>query len=88
LAHFYYNVDIWELYDNKKDPDQVHNIINDPAYAEVIKGLKVQLKDLKKTYHNDKSLDEYRKISDTNFGLIGGQNKSEYNVQDIINNKK
>lgn len=88
LAHFYYNVDIWELYDNKKDPDQIHNIINDPAYAEVIKDLKAQLSDLKKTYHNDKSLDEYRKISDTNFGLIGGQNKSEYNVQDIINNNK
>jgi arylsulfatase A-like enzyme len=87
LAHFYYNMDVWELYDNQKDPDQVHNVINDPAYADIVKDLKIQLLELKKVYKNDKSLDDYRKITDTNFGLINGDNKSEYNVQDIINKK-
>ena len=49
LAHFYYNMDVWELYDNQKDPDQVHNVINDPAYADVVKDLKIQLLELKKS---------------------------------------
>ena len=30
LAHFYYNIDVWELYDLEKDPNQVNNVINDP----------------------------------------------------------
>ena len=35
----------WELYDLKKDPFEMDNRYNDPAYADVAAGLKNQLKD-------------------------------------------
>ena len=46
LAHFYYNIDVWELYDLEKDPGQVNNIYNNPNYAEVTTELKLKLKNL------------------------------------------
>jgi len=70
LAHFYYNIDKWELYDLQKDPEQLHNVIDDPIYADVIRSLKLQLKQLQKEYDDNKTLEEYRKISDTDFGSI------------------
>ncbi len=70
LAHFYYNIDQWELYDLKKDPAQMHNVIDDPAYADVVADLKKQLKDLQKQYGDDRTLDEFREISDRDFGRI------------------
>jgi len=33
----------WELYDLKKDPKEVNNVYDDPAYAETVKKLKSQL---------------------------------------------
>jgi arylsulfatase A-like enzyme len=70
LAHFYYNIDKWELYDLQKDPEQLHNVIDDSIYADVIRSLKLQLKQLQKEYDDNKTLEEYRKISDTDFGSI------------------
>ncbi|WP_290541194.1 sulfatase [Alistipes sp.] len=35
LIHFYKDVDEWELYDLKKDPHEMCNVYNDPAYAAV-----------------------------------------------------
>lgn len=87
LAHFYYNIDVWELYDLEKDPSQMNNIINDPLYAEVIVELKEQLKDLMAKYENNKNLEDFRVITDTDFGRIvdeiGGEEES---VQDILTN--
>lgn len=85
LAHFYYNIDDWELYDNKKDPEQLHNIIDDPEYSNIVKELKERLKDLMKKYHDDKSLEEFREITDKDFGDIV-ERKGE-TVEDIINEK-
>ena len=31
LAHFYYDVDEWELYDRKNDPMEMNNVYDDPA---------------------------------------------------------
>lgn len=87
LAHFYYNVDLWELYDRKKDPKQMHNIINDPKYANVIKDLKNQLTDMMKKSGNNKSLEDFRKITDKDFGSIIERN-GEDDVNHIINSKK
>jgi arylsulfatase A-like enzyme len=84
LAHFYYSIDKWEFYDNEKDPDQVINRINDPAYADIISKLKLELKALMKNYDNDLPLAEYRKISDKDFGEIV---KNGEGVKDIITNK-
>ena len=35
LIHFYNDVDEWELYDEKTDPNELHNVYDDPAYASV-----------------------------------------------------
>ena len=46
LIHFYYDIDEWELYDLKKDPDELKNVYDDPAYADVVKELKAELRRL------------------------------------------
>ena len=43
LIHFYDPIDSWELYDLKEDPNEMHNLINDPDYAEVVADMKVRL---------------------------------------------
>lgn len=58
LAHFYYDVDEWELYDRKKDVNEMHNVIDDPAYADVVVKLKKQLVDLRKKYGDSSELDQ------------------------------
>jgi arylsulfatase A-like enzyme len=68
LIHFYYNVDLWEFYDLKTDPDELKNAINDPSNAAIISQMKIELKELMKKAGNDKSLDDFRKISDVDFG--------------------
>lgn len=50
LIHFYDDVDIWEFYDLEKDPHELHNDYSDPAYADVIKKLKKELRRLQKKY--------------------------------------
>jgi len=50
LIHFYYDVDVWELYDLKADPDELHNIYNDKKYQQIIGGLKEKLYRLQKKY--------------------------------------
>lgn len=84
LAHFYYNIDVWELYDLEKDPNQMHNIIADPQYTNVIADLKSQLKTLMEKYENDKSLADFRAITDKDFGAIVEKKNGEPSVQDII----
>jgi len=50
LIHFYNDIDEWELYDLKSDPDELHNIYNDPAQADVVKQLKAELSRLRAQY--------------------------------------
>ena len=87
LAHFYYNIDVWELYDLEKDPSQMNNIYEDPNYNTVVTELKVKLKNLMVKYENDKSLVDFRKITDTDFGRIVDNIKDEESVQQILNKK-
>lgn len=66
LAHFYYDVDEWELYDRKKDPMELNNVYNDPAYKDVVETLSLKLEELRKKYKDskeldDKFIDKYRK---------------------------
>jgi len=35
LIHFYNNINEWELYDLKSDPDEMKNVYNDPKYTKV-----------------------------------------------------
>ena len=68
LIHFYYDIDVWELYDLQNDPNEMNNLIYDLEYADVIDELKIELYQLKNEYGNNLTLSELREISDTNFG--------------------
>jgi len=58
LAHFYYDVDEWELYDRKKDPQEMMNVYDDPEYADVVEDLKKRLADLRIKYKDSEELDQ------------------------------
>lgn len=58
LAHFYYDVDEWELYDRLKDPQEMNNVYADPAYAEVVKTLHLKLDGLREKYLDSPELDQ------------------------------
>lgn len=84
LAHFYYNIDVWELYDLEKDPNELNNLIDDPQYANVVTELKKELKDLMIKYEDNKSLADFRTITDTDFGSIVDRKDDETSVQDVL----
>jgi arylsulfatase A-like enzyme len=52
LIHFYYDIDSWELYDLEKDPNELNNLYEDPACADVVAELKTEIKRLQ-DLHND-----------------------------------
>jgi len=58
LVHFYYDVDEWELYDRLKDPSELHNIYDDPAYASIVTQLKLELKAMRIKYQDSEELDQ------------------------------
>ena len=58
LAHFYYDVDEWELYDRINDPNEMKNVFEDPKYQDVVKDLSEQLKDLRIKYGDSEELDQ------------------------------
>jgi arylsulfatase A-like enzyme len=56
LIHFYQDIDEWELFNLKNDPQEMNNLFNDPAYSNVIKELKLQLVELQKQYQDEVAL--------------------------------
>lgn len=58
LAHFYYNIDEWELYDRKKDPLELNNVYHDPQYSEIVAELTQKLKELREKYKDSEELDQ------------------------------
>lgn len=58
LAHFYYDVDEWELYDRLKDPNEMQNVYADPKYAAVVTELKAELVEMRKQYKDSPELDQ------------------------------
>jgi len=70
IAHFYYNIDQWELFDMEKDPDELNNVIDDPAYADIAKQLKAELKQLQIEVGDTGTLAEFRELTDKDFGNI------------------
>ncbi|MBE0537801.1 MAG: sulfatase-like hydrolase/transferase [Phycisphaerae bacterium] len=67
LIHFYYDIDAWELYDLEKDPGETRNVYDDPAYAGVVKELKIELERLRALYGDSDEL--ARQLRD---GLVKG----------------
>ncbi len=58
LIHFYFDINEWELYDLKKDPDEMHNVYNEFEYKQVRDSLTLQLRLLQKKYGDSDSLAE------------------------------
>lgn len=58
LAHFYYDVDEWEMYDRLKDPQEMNNVYDDPAYASIVTELKDKLAELRVQYQDSEELDQ------------------------------
>ena len=56
LIHYYYDIDEWELYDRKADPQEMKNVYNDPAYASVRRNLHKRLQKLMKKYGDSEEL--------------------------------
>ncbi len=64
LIHYYYNIDSWELFDLEKDPNELVNQVDNPAYQTIVKDLKKELKALQKQYGDDLPLEQRRELSD------------------------
>jgi arylsulfatase A-like enzyme len=56
LMHFYYDIDAWELYDLEKDPNELHNVYDDPAYERTVGELKTELERLRRFYGDSDEL--------------------------------
>jgi arylsulfatase A-like enzyme len=50
---YYWKKDQWELFDLRSDPDELHNLYNDPAQQPIIAQLKAELYRLKKELKDD-----------------------------------
>ena len=58
LIHFYYDIDSWEFYDLQEDPQELNNLIDDPAYAEPRAEALRQLVALRQQFGDSAELDE------------------------------
>lgn len=59
LIHFYHDVDIWELYDQSADPQEMHNVYDDPEYAQVRQQMTQKLKEVREKYQDNQELDQH-----------------------------
>lgn len=51
LIHFYDDINSWEFYDLKKDPQELYNAYENGAYADIILKMHKQLDSVQKEYH-------------------------------------
>jgi arylsulfatase A-like enzyme len=58
LIHYYYVEDQWELIDRKKDPMELRNVYEDPAYAEIREDLHKRLETLRAKYKDNSQLSQ------------------------------
>lgn len=58
LIHFYYDIDTWEFYDLKEDPQELHNLINDPDHSIMVDSLRSELEKLKRQYRDESDIVE------------------------------
>ena len=56
LIHFYYDQDYWELYDLKKDPNELKNLYNQKRYKKIQTNLHKQLTELRSNYKDSDAL--------------------------------
>ncbi len=68
LIHFYYDIDVWELYDLENDPNELSNLYGKEDKKELVKKLKKKLYKLQKESGDDVSLETMR--SETRKGMV------------------
>jgi arylsulfatase A-like enzyme len=78
LIHYYFVEDKWELIDRKKDPNELKNVYDDPAYAKVKNDLHNRLEKLRVKYKDNTALsqryvDEF--MRDAEAGKVFGVSK-------------
>ena len=56
LIHYYYNIDEWEMYDIKADPQEMRNVYNDPAYTFIKKDMHKRLEKIMIKYNDSEEL--------------------------------
>ena len=80
LIHYYFSLDEWELIDRLKDPEELTNVYDDPAYAEVRTELHKKLEELRVQYKDSDQLsDEYidKFLADAVEGKVFGLTKEK-----------
>ena len=58
LVHYYFDTDEWELIDRIKDPQEMKNVYEDPAYADIKKDLHSRLEKLREKYGDSSELSQ------------------------------
>ncbi|MBS1933724.1 MAG: DUF4976 domain-containing protein, partial [Bacteroidetes bacterium] len=56
LIHFYEGIDTWELFDLKKDPNELNNVYSNKENIKIVSELKTKLKNLIIQYKDDEAL--------------------------------
>lgn len=79
MAHFYYDIDVWELYDLEKDPHQLNNVYGKPEYADVQAQLHKRLEELQVEMGDTGSLEDFRYVTSTDYREVS---------EDYYKNKK
>lgn len=80
LVHFYFPEDRWELIDRKKDPLELHNYYDDPAYVQIRKELHRELDKVRKKYKDSDEISQSyidRLIEDAENGKVYGASKEK-----------
>lgn len=83
LIHVYDDIDQWELYDLKTDPKELHNLIDDDAYEDIERVLRIKFGTLQEKYlvtekEFEKASPESIQRSYKNFERLRGQPMEAY----------
>jgi len=80
LIHYYFVEDQWELIDRVKDPQELKNVYDDPAYAAIRADLHQRLEDLRIKYKDNSELSQGyidKLIEDATEGKVWGINNKQ-----------
>jgi arylsulfatase A-like enzyme len=78
LIHYYFVEDQWELIDRIKDPLEMRNVYNDPAYSQIRTDLHKRLDELRLKYKDNSALSQGyidRLLEDATHGKVWGVSK-------------
>ena len=89
LIHYYYVEDQWELIDRIKDPQELKNVYDDPAYAQVRVDLHQRLEKLREQYGDNAQISQGyidKLLEDADNGKVFGVGKER--VEQIRERRK